>query len=212
VGGHNHAGFDTALEVDGRLAVKVKSHGRELGRLDLTLDTATGQVTEWRWQAIPVHADRYPADPDVQALVDAWESRVRAVVDVPIATALRTLSGDRLRRLLQDALAEETGADIAYLNPGGIRSSLPQGTILKRHVWNVLPFDNEVVIATVRGTNLPAVVRADARIDPARTYRFATIDFLAETSFARSGIAFEYTGRPMRDLAIDWIERRGRLE
>jgi 5'-nucleotidase / UDP-sugar diphosphatase len=212
VSGHNHDGHDMPMEVDSRFAVKVKSHGRELGRIDLTVDTSADRIVSWKWQALPVHGAAYPADTRVAALVDGWESKVSAIVDVPIGTARSPLSRERLRTLLQGALVQELGVDVAYLNPGGIRSTLPAGTILARHVWNVLPFDNDVVIANVRGADLPDVVKAENAIDPTRMYRFGTIDFLAETAFASSGVRFEALGTPMRDLAVEWIRRQRILE
>ncbi len=212
VSGHNHDGHEMPMEMDSRFAVKVKSHGRELGRIDLTVDTSGDRIVSWRWTVVPVHSGTHPADSRLAALVDSWEERVSALVDVPIGTAPSALSRERLRRLFQDALVQELGVDIAYLNPGGIRSTLPAGTILARHVWNALPFDNDIVIANVRGADLPEVVKKENAIDPARTYRFGTIDFLAETAFASSGIHFEAPGTPMRDLAIEWVRKQKTLQ
>ncbi len=41
--------------------------------------------------------------------------------------------------------------DFCLLNNGGLRSSLPQGDITIRNVYELMPFDNEIVIVTLKG-------------------------------------------------------------
>jgi 2',3'-cyclic-nucleotide 2'-phosphodiesterase (5'-nucleotidase family) len=42
---------------------------------------------------------------------------------------------------------------ISLFNNGGLRSSLPKGEILLRHAYELMPFDNELVILTITGEN-----------------------------------------------------------
>jgi len=77
---------------------------------------------------------------------------------------------------------------------------IPQGTVLARVIWNILPFDNAVVIGKFKGSQLPAKVREGHSIDPDREYTLATTDFTAanqasEGQFGVSGLAFR---APMR--------------
>ena len=44
--------------------------------------------------------------------------------------------------------------DLCVLNNGGLRSSLPQGNITIRNVFELMPFDNEIVIVTLDGKNV----------------------------------------------------------
>jgi 5'-nucleotidase/UDP-sugar diphosphatase len=208
ISGHNHSGLEVPRVVGGRFAVKARSNGRELGRLDLDIDTLADRVVQWRWKTIPITTGAYPADSKMAALVEKWEGEVATVVDVPIGTARTALSGDRLRHLLERAIADEAGADLAYINPGGIRAQVPAGTILARHIWNVLPFDNAVVVAEVKGADLPDPVKKEQQIDPDRVYRFATFDFLAETEFAPLRLRWGPPGKQTRDLAIEWIRKQ----
>lgn len=46
------------------------------------------------------------------------------------------------------------GVDAAVINIGGIRSSIGAGDILTRHVYEVMPFENEVVIIKMKGSDL----------------------------------------------------------
>lgn len=41
--------------------------------------------------------------------------------------------------------------DICLLNTGGLRSSLPKGNITRGNIFELMPFDNEIVIVTLSG-------------------------------------------------------------
>lgn len=45
-------------------------------------------------------------------------------------------------------------ADFCVLNNGGLRSSLPAGNILLRNAFELMPFENELVIITLKGATL----------------------------------------------------------
>ena len=53
VGGHNHGGRQTELIVDGRIGVKLRPYGRELGRLEIAFDTESERVVDHLWTRIP---------------------------------------------------------------------------------------------------------------------------------------------------------------
>ncbi len=44
--------------------------------------------------------------------------------------------------------------DAAVINIGGIRSTIGAGDILTKHVFEVMPFENEVVIVKMKGSDL----------------------------------------------------------
>ena len=209
VSGHNHAGQTEVKEVDGRLGVKVKAYGVELGRLDLEVDPDAKRVVSHQWHRIRVDAGA-PEDPKVAALVTRWERKVGELVDVPIGTAAHRIERPELLTLVEEAMKDAVGADIAYQNRGGIRDVLPQGTILVRHIWNVLPFDNALVYGTFRGRDLPREVRESRKVEPDREYIFVTNDFLAD-QWKGEGFRAPKEGPSIRDAMIDWVKERKRL-
>ena len=210
VGGHDHGGRDTELLIDGRIGVKLRPYGRELGRLEIAFDRDAGRVVQHRWRRIPISQDRFPAKPDIAALVDQWESKVSELVDVEIAECGRALGRDDVKRIIERALRETTGAQIAFMNRGGVRDSLAEGTVMARHIWNILPFDNALVEATVRGDRLPEEARAGQDLEPGRMYRFVTNDYVAALpEFA--GIDFTARELTLRDAVLDWVKARARI-
>ncbi len=205
VSGHDHGGLEKELVVDGRIVVKLRPYGRELGRLDVWFDTEQGRIVRHEWERIPVWKNRYPANEKAQALVEAWEAKVSERVDVDIAQCARDLGRSEVQALVERAIRETTGADLAYMNRGGVRDSLSRGTVRARHVWNILPFDNELVEATVRGQDLPDEFKQGREVDPNRAYRFVTNDYVSG-QWRRFGFEFRPTGRVLRDTFLEWVE------
>lgn len=213
VAGHDHKGYTSIKRTnDGRVAVENKGYGVELGRLDLQLDPARHKVVAADWRRISIEAKALQPDPEVAQLVAEWETKVSQVVDAPIGTAVRKLTGDDLRQLIERAMCDATGADLAYVNKGNVRDIFPAGTLLARNVWNVLPYDNTIVVGKFKGSQLPAVVRQRNPIDPDREYTLATTDFIAANQsapdqFHTTGLVFQDTGKSQRDVVIDWVKQ-----
>lgn len=210
VGGHDHGGRDTELLIDGRIGIKLRPYGRELGRLDISFDRDAGQIVRHRWRRIQISQGRFPPKPAIAALVDQWESKVSERVDVEIAECVRALGRDDLKRMIERALREATGAQIAYMNRGGVRDSLTEGTVMARHIWNILPFDNALVEATVRGDQLPEEARAGQDLEPGRMYSFVTNDYVAGLP-EYAGIDFTARELTLRDAVLDWVKARARV-
>ena len=207
VSGHDHGGRQEPLLVDGRVGVKLRAYGVELGRLDVAFDTDTGRIVRHEWTRIPVSSDRYPADPATAEQVEHWESQVSKRVDVSIGYCNRALDRSGVQALVERAIRDVTGADLAYMNRGGVRDSLGRGTVTARHVWNILPFDNTLVAATVLGKHLPEEATAGRGVDPNRVYRFVTNDYVAGQWRGR-GISFKPTEWVLRDTLLDWVKSR----
>ncbi len=212
ISGHVHAGLQAPKKMQERVAVRVKAWGEELGRLDLKVDVKKKSVVQSTWKRIPIDADAIPAAPDVAALVKQWEAKVSKVVDVPIGEAKREFAGADLKALMEKAMAEETGANFGFQNEGGIRDFLPTGTILARNIWNIMPFDNRVVVGRFKGSQLPPAVVKGRTIDPNREYTLAVNDFSAFNQKAEMGVTglkFPQKGGPFqRDLLINWIKKK----
>ena len=208
VGGHNHGGWRTPLVIDGRIGVKLRPYGIEVGRLDLWFDAESSRITEFDWKRIPVLRDAVTEHPGTAALVKKWEARVSEVVDVPIGACTRDLSRTEVQRLVERAIRDVTGATLAYMNRGGVRDSLVRGTITARDIWNILPFDNELVEASMLGAELPDEATEGRQIDARTQYRFVTNDFVAG-QWQRSDISFRPTGLQLRDTVLEWVRGRG---
>jgi len=212
VSGHAHRGLEAPIRFQDRVLVRVNAYGGEFGRLDLKVDTSTKRMVSYTHKRIPVDASIAPNEA-VSGLIAKWEAEVAKVVDVPIGESAKEFSRQEVRALMERAMAEMTGSQFAFINQGGVRDALPQGRLMARHVWNVMPFDNKVVVGIFKGRQLPEAVTRGRKVDPDGDYRFVTSDFNAANQnapggFGTTGLVFQEEGGLLRDLFIDWIKQQ----
>lgn len=210
VSGHDHGGLPEMYRAGDRVGVRLRANGTELGRLDLRYDRAARKVVSANWKRIPITTAAFPADPEVGALVEKWESRVRAVVDKKIGSSPARLDRTQTREWIESIMRRKTGADFVHMNQGGVRDNLPEGEILARNIWNIMPFDNMLVTAEVPGRLIPEFVRKGAAVEADRKYKVATIDFLVEgwrsgkdDALRAFGQALPLDGPLLRDVLIE---------
>ncbi|HVN04658.1 MAG TPA: bifunctional UDP-sugar hydrolase/5'-nucleotidase [Bryobacteraceae bacterium] len=213
VTGHIHSGLSEAMSYDERVLVRVRSYGEELGRLDLQVDTEKKAPVSWKWKRISVDDAAVEPDPVVAREVQVWEDKVSAEVDRPLAVAARAFDKTEVKRIIERAMRDETHSDFAWMNSGGIRATLPQGQLLDRHIWNIMPFDNDVVIGTFKGRDLPKVVAGDRKIDPERDYTLAVSDYTAANqqtaeNLQTTGLAFPRDAGLLRNILLDWFRKQ----
>jgi 2',3'-cyclic-nucleotide 2'-phosphodiesterase (5'-nucleotidase family) len=217
VTGHLHGGLNQALSRDGRVLVRVKAYGAELGRLELQVDTEKKAPVSWTWKRIPVDSTKIEPADDVAREVKHWEDEVSARVDQPLAVSKRQFTKAGVKRLIEQAMRDETGADFAFMNLGGVRDIVPQGQLKVRNIWDIMPFDNTVLVGTFKGRDLPPVVLGDRTVDPDREYTLAVSNFTAENqgtaeNLRTTGLKFPHDVGLLRDLLVDWFRKKQVIE
>jgi 2',3'-cyclic-nucleotide 2'-phosphodiesterase (5'-nucleotidase family) len=217
VSGHIHTGLAEPMTQDGRVLVRVKGYGEEVGKLELQVDTEKKAPVSWRWTKIAIDSTKIQPAQDVAAAVQHWEGEVTARVDQPLAVSKRRFTKPEVKRLIERAICESTGADFAWMNQGGVRDIVPEGQLLLRHIWNIMPFDNTVVVGTFKGRDLPPHVLGDRKVDPDRDYTLAVSDYTAANqstneNLRTSGLRFPNEVGLMRDILIDWFRKKGVID
>lgn len=158
-------------------------------------------------------------------------------------TGLLNLMSDFVRMAGTDICGKPV--DLAIMNKGGLRTDLPKGPITKGGIIDIAPFDNSIVVIDISGADLldnfaimaaqhgngvSANVKAlfdpqtcelnsvtiDNRpIDPKRTYRLATIDYLAAGNDymtpLQKGTLVAKSPKILNATLIDYISQ-GRLD
>ena len=217
VTGHMHTGLPQPLMQDGRILVRVKGYAEELGRLELRVDTEKKAVVSSTWKHIVVNSTEVKPAADVARLVKRWEDEVSARVDQPLAVTTHAFDKRGVKTVIEQAMRDQTGADFAFMNLGGVRDTLPKGQILVRKIWDIMPFDNRVVFGKFKGRDLPAVVRGDRKVEPDREYTLAVTDFTAENqsspeNLRSTGLVFPGEGGLLRDVLVDWFRKKKVVE
>ncbi len=160
VGGHSHSSLTEPEEVAGTLIVQAGSHARQLGLLRGRLDDGRIKDVSYTLVDLDPIALPGPASPDVIALVDQWSARIddkyrSPIGEAPVALSRRDQNGEtELGRWASDVVRIAAKADVGIYNGGGIRADLPAGVLNLNHLYEVFPFDNEVVVFEARGDEI----------------------------------------------------------
>ena len=217
VTGHAHNGIPRPLMQDGRILVRVKGYAEELGRLDLKVDTEKKAPVSYTWKHIPIDSTSTAPAADVAAAVKHWEDEVSARVDTPLAVSARAFDKREVKGLIEQAMRTQTGADFAFMNFGGVRDIIPKGQLMERNIWDIMPFDNRVVVGTFKGRDLPAVVLGGRQVEPGREYTLAVTDFTAANqstpeNLRTTGLKFPHDAGLLRDVLLDWFRKKKVIE
>jgi 5'-nucleotidase/UDP-sugar diphosphatase len=179
VGGHSHTFLRTKENDTGKvkedglragktLIVQTGSKAEAVGRVDVWLDKATKRVVESKEKLVDLDEDPKPefANAAVMKACDELaarnEQRMKEVIGTLTATAEKSkdpLTSSAMGNLLSDALRAYAVADVGLMNRGGIRAELQGGPITRRDVFEVMPFDNNVVVLKMTGAELEGLVR-----------------------------------------------------
>ena len=171
VSGHSHNGY--LCRVDSRLVTQAEKFGHMLTRITLVVDRQTGKVVDASARNIEVVPGKYAGVPEVDALVASLRARSSVVLDKPVAkiampSISKTLMLDAdespLGQVVADALlasGRKWGAQIAFTNTGGIRTSLDAsaGNVVSvAQSQAVLPFGNELVVMDLTGAQIATLL------------------------------------------------------
>jgi hypothetical protein len=132
-----------------------------------------------------VHFKGYP---HVHAYVQVVRDPARANVGEPLGELAAPLPDASLRELLEGALRRATGERIAF-HPDEMPGRFCAGPVTTGLAYALDPYANRIVVATIAGRAMAPPLRdrlaaQGAAIDPAMSYRVATLDYFAGRSDA----------------------------
>jgi 5'-nucleotidase len=196
VSAHTHAEYRCTITTGGvtRLITSASSFGRILSDITLTIDDRTGKLVQASANNIIVEnaintpapgvtriPDPTKADPQMQAVVDQYVTAA-----APLANAvIGKIQGDLTRtpsprgesalgdviadaQLAATAPANLGDADLAFMNPGGIRNDLrvsdissggeAPGEVTYGEAFTVQPFGNSLVTKTMSGAMIRSLL------------------------------------------------------
>lgn len=156
IDGHSHTLLADIKQVEGNALVV--SNGEYLQQLGVVKMTFAEDGLKLEAMSIPNPG--VFEDHGVLKAVFAAEDAQSAALDTVIGKATVELEGRReicrtqesnWGDIVCDIFLKTTGADIAFVNGGGIRASVPAGDITIRDINTVYPFGNYVVVIQVTG-------------------------------------------------------------
>ena len=185
--GHTHQAFAHQIPVDGwpagltRPVVQSGSYGENVDHVQLMVDATTKEVVANSSRVLPLEGN-YPADPTVEQIV----ADAVAAAEGPGNASLGDITADLNRARQSDGTSENRGGEstlgnfvadvqlwagqkaggqIAFMNPGGLRTDLlypssgdttvdPDGNVTYKEAAAVQPFANTLVAMDLTGAQV----------------------------------------------------------
>ncbi|MDP8220227.1 MAG: bifunctional UDP-sugar hydrolase/5'-nucleotidase [Candidatus Stygibacter frigidus] len=171
VGGHIHKGIAEPWEdpVTHTLVVQGYAYGSGIGHITLKIDPETKTISGYELPAmregmmVTMFEDEFIPEPEIAKTISEQQQLAEAGMDEVIGTAAIHLTKDGdaqslIGNMVCDAMVWAGDADFSFLNLGGIRGAISKGPITYRDVFNVMPFDNAMVIMEIDGKLLKDII------------------------------------------------------
>lgn len=167
IGGHSHTVLHQP-EVIGKeepvLIVQAGDHLKYLGLLEVAFNM-NGIITGHNGQLLSLAS--YPEDRDTAERLFQYKTPVEELMKKAVGNSEVFLNGERdeirrmetnLGNLIADAFLEKANeyikTDIAMINSGEIRTSIPAGEITFGQLVSVLPFQNNLIVLSMSGEEI----------------------------------------------------------
>jgi 2',3'-cyclic-nucleotide 2'-phosphodiesterase (5'-nucleotidase family) len=202
-------------------------HFNQYGRAKLTLKG--GKVAEVETSVVEVKSGEgaAEAEPKAKELVEGWKKKLDDSLGKQIGFSEKGIeqTSPQMMKWMGTALKEKFNADVGLVNFKAVRQNLPKGPVTMASVYDLIPFENSVVVMNVPGEVLKTELKNEAArfvgpavnaIDPKKTYKVATNNFVF---FGGDGFGFnkvdtkpDFTGVPWQTAVIEWTEKLGSTE
>ena len=190
IDGHSHETYDETVQNKDGEDVVLAQTGTKLANIGkVVIDTKTGDITA------ELVSGYEKQDETVAAYVAGVNEEFAGVLQEVVAksdVALTTLdpaTGERAVRnaetnlgdLCADAYRVLLGADIAFVNGGGIRADIAAGDITYEDIINVHPFGNEACLVETTGQDILDALEMGARLYPEENGGFLQVSGISYT-------------------------------
>jgi len=167
ISGHTHRAYNCV--VDGRLVTSADKYGTIVTAIDVRLDRKTRDVISARADNRLVRVDALAKDPEQTALIETYQKLAKPLGErvVGMVTAdLSRIPNETGETPLGDVIADaqlaatrqgQSGAVIAFTNPGGVRTGITRpadGKVTFADVFASQPFRNRLVTMTLTGAQI----------------------------------------------------------
>jgi len=167
IGGHSHTRLREPKIVNDVAIVQANALGRYLGIVEMEIDTLNNELVSLTGRIEKVY-DKYPVDEEIASVVEAQEKVVAKEMNVQIAVLetpwTRGYNDEcNLGNWITDAFRKYTGADLAFVNGGGIRKNLDPGPVTIGDILEISPFSNELMRFEMTGKQVKEFVLYQAK-------------------------------------------------
>ena len=166
ISAHDHKRLEQGVREGSTLIVQNGAKAVSLGRIDLVLDGDSKRVRKSEARLIDLlESSEALADPALAAACEELIAKTSKRMDEVVGSLADDCERGSHRlsspqgNWICDAMLRASGAQAAIQNKGGTRCDLARGPLTRRHLFELLPFENTVVSMSLTGEALEALVR-----------------------------------------------------
>lgn len=150
IGGHSHTLLKKPKVIDNSFIVQAGAYGDYAGRIDFYV--AGSRIIKKSYSVIKL--EKIGVNKEVMNYVNFVKKEANTIIGIDIDKIVynlkRSLNREEVGLFMCRVMKGITGASISFQNRGGVRSSL-EGGINYRKIYEVMPFDNKVILLKLKG-------------------------------------------------------------
>ncbi len=161
VGGHSHTAMEEAKKINDTIIVQAGSQSKFVGNLQINIDSKTKKIVSCNNKLIPVANQEIASDPEIEKIIAPVveegakkKSELIGATEVGLTHDRTKVTESIMGNVFTDAMREATGASVAMINSGGIRSQIKQGQITFGDLYRVEPFDDVLITMDLTGKQI----------------------------------------------------------
>lgn len=165
VGAHSHSEIGEPLDVNGTKIVQAGGEGKFLGELEISFDPQSKKIVSAKENLIPLTKD-LEQDPAVQKIMAPYVEKYGKLKNEVLGTTSEAMPSvenktTRLSNLFINA--QKMDSDISITSSFSIRKGFDAGDITFGELFQMYPFDNELLQVKAKGENVLRFIEGGLR-------------------------------------------------
>ena len=137
--------------------------GAGVGIIKIVYQSGKWQVEQGLHRILAIDSSAVEPDAELSQEISKFESKIDNLLDEVVTTSKGQFNHSYLEEstigaLIADSMKEATGADVALTNSGGIKSVIYEGQVTLRNLYEILPFENNLITVELPGNELETLI------------------------------------------------------
>lgn len=167
LGGHTHSVVNT--KINGIPVCVANCQGKGYIHIKVKLENGVAKVVKQEYVDITplFNISNPPMDKEVLEVIEKADKQVGRQFSKVIGTAMSDITREQrakpygdsaLGNWAADAIREFAHTDFAFTNNGGLRIDLKKGPITLGDIYQLMPFDNTIIILKMKGSQIKTIL------------------------------------------------------
>lgn len=202
VGAHSHTVMHDAEKVGDAIIVQAGGEGKYVGDLNLVFDPSSKKIVSYKENLIPITADIKP-DPAVTKIIAPYIEKYESVKNEVLGKTsenLELISNKRTNLCNLFVDAQKKDSDLAVTSSFSIRKGIEKGDVTTGKLFQMYPFDNELVQIKAKGATVLKFLEGGLRFVEGDKDNYALV----------SGLSYEFNPTLLEGNRITSVTFKGK--